>query len=90
MFSTLRKRDNLSSAQLGSIAIPVLVLHGTEDGVYSVPLMREWSGELTKATGGAEIHVIEGGQHFLSASNPAELDPIVLAFLNKASVEAKL
>lgn len=44
--------------------------------------MREWTADLTGAK--VEAHVIEGGQHFLSASNPKEVDPLVVAFLHGA------
>jgi pimeloyl-ACP methyl ester carboxylesterase len=77
--STLRKRDNLSADQLNQLSLPILILHGTSDIVYSVPLMQEWSALLTSATV-LEKFVIEGGQHFLNASNP-ETDAMVGAFL---------
>jgi hypothetical protein len=42
--------------------------------------MREWSSLLTAASP-LEIHVIEGGNHFLNASNPIEADGFVVDFL---------
>jgi hypothetical protein len=35
----------------------------------------------------ATVQVIEGGQHFLSASNPAEVDAAVLSFVKETQVE---
>lgn len=74
---SLADRDNLSDEQLASIKCPVLALHGTEDQVYSVPLMEEWYEKLTGSTHKKKL-VVEGGSHFLAASHPKETNEALL------------
>lgn len=64
----LRDRDGLH-ARLDGVRCPVLWLQGTADQVYSVANAEE---EITLFTGSsdAELRVVEGGQHFMSASHP--------------------
>ena len=33
----------------------------------------------------ARLSIVEGGQHFLSASHPKEVDPAILEFIKKYS-----
>lgn len=75
----LRDRDGLH-ARLSSVRCPVLWLHGSNDSVYSIANARE---EIAMFTGSpsAELRIIEGGQHFLSASNPADVDNATLEFV---------
>ena len=68
---SLADRDNLSDEQLSRIKCPVLALHGTEDQVYSVPLMEEWFDKLTGSSHKKKV-VVEKGSHFLAASHPEE------------------
>ena len=65
----LRDRDGLH-ARLYNVLCPVLWLHGSEDSVYSIANAREEIAMFTNSPS-AEVRVVEGGQHFLSASNPA-------------------
>ena len=68
----LRDRDGLHG-RLRFITCPVLWMHGTSDQVYSVANAKE---EIQMFTGSsnARLQVVEGGQHFLSASHPAEVN----------------
>jgi pimeloyl-ACP methyl ester carboxylesterase len=77
----LRDRDGLH-LRAGDVVCPVLWLHGTDDAVYSVANAKE---EIEMFTGAREkrLEVIEGGQHFLSASNPEEVAGFVGAFVKR-------
>ncbi|MDJ1135062.1 alpha/beta fold hydrolase [Streptomyces iconiensis] len=77
----LRDRDGLHG-RLDEISCPVLWLHGTADQVYSVPNAQE---EIRMFTGSPEarLEIIEGGQHFLSASNPDEVDSAAIEFVKR-------
>jgi pimeloyl-ACP methyl ester carboxylesterase len=77
----LRDRDGLH-LRLGDVKCPVLWLHGTDDAVYSVANAKE---EIEMFTGSAEkrLEIIQGGQHFLSASNPKEVYGFVREFTGK-------
>lgn len=75
----LRDRDGLH-ARLDYVECPVLWLHGTEDLVYSVAnAQKEIAGFTTSKH--AELRIVEGGNHFLSATNPAEVNAEALAFI---------
>ncbi len=75
----LRDRDGLH-ARLADVRCPVLWLQGTADAVYSVANAQE---EIAMFTGSpsAQLRVVEGGQHFLSASHPQEVDAATVEFL---------
>ncbi|QUH04010.1 alpha/beta hydrolase [Saccharopolyspora erythraea] len=77
----LRDRDGLHG-RLDEIRCPVLWLHGTADQVYSVANAQE---EIQLFTRSPEAHLqaITGGQHFLSASNPAEVDSAAIEFMKR-------
>ncbi|MFF7656736.1 alpha/beta fold hydrolase [Streptomyces sp. NPDC007983] len=77
----LRDRDGLHG-RLDDVLCPVLWLHGTEDQVYSVPNAQE---EIRMFTGSPEarLEIIEGGQHFLSASHPEKVDSAAIEFLKR-------
>ena len=68
----LRDRDGLHG-RLRYITCPVLWMHGTSDQVYSVANAQE---EIKMFTGSsnAQLQVVEGGQHFLSASHPTQVN----------------
>jgi pimeloyl-ACP methyl ester carboxylesterase len=78
----LRDRDGLH-ARLDSITCPVLWLHGDQDGLYSVTNARDGIKRFTRSPV-AELTVIEGGQHFLSASSPERVNVETLAFIRSA------
>lgn len=77
----LRDRDGLHS-RLDDVRCPVLWLHGTADQVYSVANAREEIRMFTRAPE-ARLEVVEGGQHFLSASNPAEVGSAAIEFVKR-------
>src|SRR4051812_10908761 len=69
----LRDRDGLHG-RLDGVRCPVLRMHGTEDPVYSV-VNAEDEMKLFVNSPDAELRVVDGGQHFLSASNPDDVNP---------------
>jgi pimeloyl-ACP methyl ester carboxylesterase len=77
----LRDRDGLHG-RLDSVRCPVLRMHGTEDPVYSIANAEE-EMPLFVNSPDAELRVVEGGQHFLSASNPAEVNPATAEFIDR-------
>ncbi len=77
----LRDRDGLHG-RLDSVRCPVLWLHGTEDRVYSVANAEDGIRRFVNAAD-AELRVVEGGQHFLSASNPDDVNAATIAFLDR-------
>ena len=77
----LKERDGLHS-RLFDVRCPVLWLHGTEDQVYSVANAEEEIKMFVNSPD-ARLQVVEGGAHFLSFSNPKEVDGAVLEFVGK-------
>jgi pimeloyl-ACP methyl ester carboxylesterase len=77
----LRDRDGLH-ARLGGVRCPVLWMHGTADPVYSVANAED---EITRfvTSDHAELRVVEGGRHFLSASHPGEVNAATIEFVNR-------
>src|SRR3954452_17057962 len=75
----LRDRDGLHG-RLDGVRCAVLRMHGTEDRVYSV-VNAEDEMKLFISSPGAELRVVEGGQHFLSASNPDAVNPATAEFI---------
>lgn len=80
----LRDRDGLHG-RLFDVTCPVLWMHGTADQVYSVANAHE---EIVLFVNAKETNLVkvDGGQHFLSASNPGEVEPAVVDFIKKHSV----
>jgi pimeloyl-ACP methyl ester carboxylesterase len=83
----LRDRDGLHE-RLNSVRCPVLWLHGSEDSVYSIANAREEIAMFTSSPS-AELRVVEGGQHFLSASNPQDVDQATIEFVGRWNSEAE-
>jgi len=79
----LRDRDGLYG-RLDYVRCPVAWAHGTADQVYSVKNAELGVSKFTESED-AKLTVIEGGQHFLSASNPTEVNELVQSFINKWS-----
>ena len=77
----LRDRDGLHG-RLDSVRCPVLWMHGTEDRVYSVPNAEDEIGRFVNAAD-AELRVVDGGQHFLSATNPDDVNTATVEFINR-------
>lgn len=79
----LRDRDGLQ-ARLWDVTCPVLWMQGTKDKSFSVANAEE-EIKLFVNSKEAKLKVVEGGQHFLSATNPEEVDCGVLEFVQKWS-----
>jgi pimeloyl-ACP methyl ester carboxylesterase len=77
----LRDRDGLYG-RLADVKCPVLWLHGTKDTVYSAKNAKE-EIELFVNAKEKEVVVVDGGQHFLSASKPEVVDEKLLEFVKK-------
>lgn len=77
----LRDRDGLHG-RLDGIRCPVLWLQGTADPVYSVPNAEEEIRLFTNSAG-AELRIVDGGQHFLSATHPDVVDAAAIDFVNR-------
>lgn len=77
----LRDRDGLHG-RLDGVRCPVLWLHGTDDRVYSVANAEDEIGRFVNSAD-AELRVVEGGQHFLSASNPEDVNTATLGFIKR-------
>ncbi|MCB2003352.1 MAG: alpha/beta hydrolase [Rhodoferax sp.] len=75
----LRDRDGLYG-RLDGVRCPVLWMHGTEDTVYSVANAEAGIAKFT-ASAQAKLEVVQGGQHFLSASDPGAVNAACVAFL---------
>jgi pimeloyl-ACP methyl ester carboxylesterase len=77
----LSDRDGLHS-RLDSVRCPVLWMHGTADPVYSVANAED---EIKRFVNSADAHlrVVEGGRHFLSASNPDDVNAATIEFINR-------
>ncbi|KAH7116873.1 Alpha/Beta hydrolase protein [Dendryphion nanum] len=79
----LRDRDGLRG-RVGDVKCRVLWMHGTQDMVYSYANAEE-EIELFTAAEDARLVKVEGGKHFLSASNPVEVTSEVIKFLRGSS-----
>ena len=77
----LRDRDGLHG-RLDGVRCPVLRMHGTEDPVYSVANAED-EMQLFVNSPGAELRVVEGGRHFLSASDPDDVNAATAEFIDR-------
>jgi pimeloyl-ACP methyl ester carboxylesterase len=77
----LRDRDGLHG-RLDSVRCPVLWMQGTADQLYSVPNAEDEIRRFVNAAD-TELRVVEGGQHFLSASNPDDVNTATVEFINR-------
>lgn len=77
----LRDRDGLHG-RLFDVRCPVLWLHGTADPVYSVK-NAEREVKMFVNSPDVRLKVVEGGEHFLSFSNPKEVDGALVEFVGK-------
>ena len=77
----LRDRDGLHG-RLDGVRCPVLRMHGTEDPVYSIGNAED-EMKLFVNSPGAELRIVNGGQHFLSAANPQDVNPATAEFINR-------
>ena len=79
----LRDRDGLHG-RLDHVRCPILWLQGTADPVYSVANAQD-EIKLFVSSPAAELRVIEGGRHFLSASNPDDVNTSTAEFINRCT-----
>jgi pimeloyl-ACP methyl ester carboxylesterase len=77
----LRDRDSLHG-RLDSVRCPVLWLHGTDDKVYSVANAQDEIKRFVNSAD-ADLRIVEGGQHFLSASDPDEVNTAAVEFIDR-------
>ena len=77
----LRDRDGLHG-RLDGVRCPVLWMQGTADAVYSVANAEDEIGRFVHAAD-TELRIVEGGQHFLSASDPDEVNAATVEFLHR-------
>ncbi|KAL8865889.1 MAG: hypothetical protein Q9215_004425 [Flavoplaca cf. flavocitrina] len=77
----LRDRDGLLG-RLFDVKCPAMWLQGTDDATYSVANAEE-EIKLFANSPSAELVTVEGGQHFLSASHPQEVDNALIKFVRK-------
>jgi pimeloyl-ACP methyl ester carboxylesterase len=77
----LRDRDRILG-RLSYVECPVLWLQGSADAVFSVPNARRELAFFSNSKS-AELKIIEGGNHFLSATHPAEVNALTLDFITK-------
>ncbi len=77
----LRDRDGLHG-RLDSVRCPVLRMHGTADPVYSVANAED-ERRLFVNSPDADLTIVDGGRHFLSASNPDDVNGATAEFINR-------
>ncbi|ETS74517.1 hypothetical protein PFICI_14383 [Pestalotiopsis fici W106-1] len=78
----LAERDSLL-LRLEYITCPVHWLQGSEDAVYSTQIATEQIALFTSSSD-AHVSFVEGGAHYLSASNPVEVNQALLALVQKS------
>lgn len=63
--------------------VPVLVIHGTDDNAY--PFERKYHERTVSAIGEpqAELYVVQGGSHFVTATHAQEVDKAILDWLKR-------
>ncbi len=77
----LRDRDGLHG-RLDGVTCPVLWMQGTADRVYSVANAEQEIGMFVNSAD-AKLSVLEGGQHFLSSTNPREVNAAAIDFMSR-------
>jgi microsomal epoxide hydrolase len=77
----LMSRDSLT-LRLGDITCPVYWLQGTDDTPYGSQVQHE---QIELFTGSKEkkLSIVEGGAHYLNATNPKEINKAVLEMVKK-------
>lgn len=83
----LRDRDGLHG-RLFDVRCPVIRLHGTADIVYSVENAIE-EMKLLVNSADATLKIVEGGHHYLSHSNPSEVNSAILQLVTKHGDQQK-
>jgi pimeloyl-ACP methyl ester carboxylesterase len=77
----LRDRDGLHG-RLDGVRCPVVRMHGTEDPVYSVVNAEDEMKHFVNNPN-TELRVVEGGRHFLSASDPDDVNMATAEFIDR-------
>jgi non-heme chloroperoxidase len=65
-------------ADVATITVPTLVIHGDSDQIVPFEVSGERSAEAIK---GAQLVVVEGGTHGLNTTHAAEFNAALLSFL---------
>jgi pimeloyl-ACP methyl ester carboxylesterase len=68
-------------ADVASVTVPTLVLHGDSDGIVPIEISGQRSAD---SIPGARLHVIAGGPHGLNTSHAEEFNGALLDFLQSA------
>ena len=77
----LLSRDSLT-LRLADLTCPVYWLQGTEDTPYGCQVQHEQI-ELFAASVERKLSIVQGGAHYLNATNPREVNEAVLEMINK-------
>jgi pimeloyl-ACP methyl ester carboxylesterase len=77
----LRDRDGLHG-RLDGVRCPVLWMQGTADPVYSVANAEDEIKRFVTSPD-AELRVVDGGRHFLSATHPGDVNPAAVRFIER-------
>ncbi|CAF1543068.1 unnamed protein product [Adineta ricciae] len=72
----LMERDDLEE-RLNEIHCPVLILHGTNDNIYTISLAKKMQQDIKNS----HLEIIEGGYHFLSVFNRKEVNQLINDFI---------
>lgn len=68
------------TADLATISVPTLVIHGDADGIVPIEKSAWRTHDLVA---GSELHVVEGGPHGINTSHTQEFNAALLAFLGR-------
>lgn len=79
----LMSRDSLT-LRIGDITCPVYWLQGTEDAPYGYQVQHEQI-ELFTASKDKKLSIVEGGAHYLNATNPEEVNAAISEMVEKHS-----
>ncbi|KAF2126666.1 putative alpha/beta hydrolase [Dothidotthia symphoricarpi CBS 119687] len=77
----LLERDSLC-LRVADVTCPVYWLQGSEDAPYGAQVQREQI-EMFSRSRDARLSIVEGGAHYLNATNPREVNGAVLDMLRK-------
>jgi pimeloyl-ACP methyl ester carboxylesterase len=79
----LMSRDSLT-LRLGDVTCPVYWLQGTEDTPYGCQVQHEQISLFTRSKD-KKLSIVEGGAHYLNATNPREVNEAILEMVSKYS-----